>query len=59
MNKVLEKVKPSTDWIPMGNGLRYRWVRLSREEMTALRERLQRRRENKSPSNGKKGTLVP
>ena len=53
MNKELETAKPSTDWISMGNGLHYRWVRLTREAITALRERLQHRCENKSPSNGK------
>jgi hypothetical protein len=54
----LETAQPLTDWIPMANGLRYRWVRLSKEEITAIRARLQRRRENKQLSICSQGTRV-
>jgi hypothetical protein len=56
MSQIVDTAQPITDWIPMENGLRYRWVLLSKEEITALRERLQRRRENKQPSICKQDT---
>jgi len=51
--------QPLTDWIAMENGLRYRWVRLSKEEITALREQVQRRHENKQPLNCNQDTSAP
>jgi hypothetical protein len=54
----LETAQPLTDWIPMENGLRYRWVLLSKEEITALREQLQHRRENKQLLICKQDTRV-
>ncbi len=56
MNRILETAKPLTDWIPMENGLRYRWVLLSKEEITVLREQLQRRHESTRPSTCKQDT---
>jgi len=50
MSQNVETAQPLTDWIPMENGLRYRWVLLSKEEIAALRERIQRRHENKPSS---------
>jgi hypothetical protein len=46
MRQALETAQPLTDWIPMVNGLRYRWVVLSKEEITSLREQVQRHRES-------------
>jgi hypothetical protein len=51
--------QPLTDWIAMENGLRYRWIRLSREEISALRKQAQYRRENIQLLNGKQGTSAP
>jgi hypothetical protein len=56
MNQVLETGQPLTDWIPMENGLRYRWVLLGKEDITLLRKRLQHRHENKQPSICKQDT---
>lgn len=59
MSQSLETEQPLTDWILMANGLHYRWVRLSKEKITAIRERLQRRRENKQLSICSQDIRVP
>lgn len=59
MSQSLETEQPLTDWIPMENSLRYRWVRLNKEEITAMRERLQRHHENKELSICSQDTRVP
>jgi hypothetical protein len=46
MSKVLEIAQPITEWLQTEDGLRYKSVLLSKEEMTALRKRLQHRRES-------------
>lgn len=46
MSQESESVQPLTDWQHMEGGFRYRWVLLPKEEVTSLRERLERPREN-------------
>jgi hypothetical protein len=51
MNQMLETAKPLTDWLYTEEGLPYRWVLLSNEQVTALREEAQRLHENTEPSS--------
>jgi hypothetical protein len=50
--------QPLTGWIGMEKGLRYRWVCLSKDEISVLREQVQRRRENIQPLPCKRGMSV-
>ena len=54
MSQRTESAKPLTDWLDMEKGFRYRWVLLSKEEVTTLREKIQRRLGNTEPSACKK-----
>ena len=50
MSQEFESAKPLTDWQYTEDGFLYRWVLLSADEITALREKTQRPRENTEPS---------
>jgi len=40
LSQALETAKPITDWLYTEDGVRYRWVELDAETITALRELL-------------------
>jgi hypothetical protein len=47
--KILEEAKQLTDWLQTEDGVRYRWISLDENTITALRGQMQGRLKNIEP----------
>ena len=55
MNQMLETMKPLTEWLYTEGGLRYRWITLDKDAITALRDEVRGRSKNTEPLSCKSG----